>query len=108
MTTEMNTVELEKPLYTLEVAAEMLGSTTGTLIAYEDLGVAIRSVAGLCRGRFTLRDIVRVRAIARLRARYGMNLAGARQMIRCLQLLDAHRIPRPGELRHLDLEYVRI
>jgi DNA-binding transcriptional MerR regulator len=108
MTTENRAVELERPLYTLEVAAEMLGSTTGTLIAYEDLGVATRSVAGTARARFTLRDILRVRAISRLRRRFGMNLAGARQMIRCLQLLDAHKIPRPGELRYLDLEHVRV
>jgi hypothetical protein len=36
-------VQLEKPLYTLGVAAEMLGSHARTLILYEELGVATRS-----------------------------------------------------------------
>jgi hypothetical protein len=35
-----------------------------------------------------------------------MNLAGARQMSRCLQLLDAHHVPRPTELRGFDLDHV--
>lgn len=62
----------------------------------------------LNRRRFTLRDILAFRAVSRLRRQYEMNLAGARQMIRCLQLLDAHHVPRPTELRGFDLDHVSV
>lgn len=102
------TVQLEKPLYSLGVAAEMLASHPRTLMLYEELGVVRRSVNGRNRRRFTLRDILALRAVSRLRRQYQMNLAGARQMIQCLQLLDAHRIPRPSELRGFDLDHVSV
>jgi DNA-binding transcriptional MerR regulator len=104
----MHRVQLEKPLYTLAVAAEMLGSQPGTLVLYEEFGIAQRSAGASDRRRFTLRDVLALRAVSRLRRQYGMNPAGARQMIRCLQLLDAHRLPRPAELRGFDLDYVSI
>jgi hypothetical protein len=39
---------------------------------------------------------------------HGLNIAGARYVIKCLQLLDAHGIPRPAELADVDLEHVRL
>jgi DNA-binding transcriptional MerR regulator len=102
------TVQLEKPLYTLGVAAEMLGSHPRTLILYEELGIARRSAAGSNRWRFTLRDVLALRAVSKLRHQYQMNLDGARQLIRCLQLLDTHHIPRPSELRGFDIEHVSV
>jgi DNA-binding transcriptional MerR regulator len=101
-------VQLEKPLYTLGVAPEMLGSHPRTLILYEELGVPTRSAGAHNRRRFTLRDVLALRAVSRLRRQYEMNLAGARQMIRCLQLLDAHHIQRPMELRGFDLDHVSV
>jgi DNA-binding transcriptional MerR regulator len=101
-------VQLEKPLYTLDVAAEMLGSHPRTLVHYEELGIVRRTAAGANTCRFTLRDILSLRAVSRLRGAYDMNVAGARQMIWCLQLLDAHHIPRPRELRGFDVEHVAV
>lgn len=102
------TVELEKPLYTIDVAAEMLGSRPRTLILYEEMGIARRTASGINGSRFTLRDILSLRAVSRLHGRYEMNVVGARQMIRCLQLLDSNHIPRPRELRGFDLEHVSV
>jgi DNA-binding transcriptional MerR regulator len=102
------TIQLEKPLHSLGVAAEMLGSQPRTLILYEELGIARRSVTAINRLRFTLRDILALRAVSRLRGKYGMNLVGARLMIRCIQLLDTHHIPRPAELRGFDLDHVAV
>ena len=39
---------------------------------------------------------------------HGLNLAGARYVIRYLQLLDAQRLPRPLELASIHVEHVRI
>jgi DNA-binding transcriptional MerR regulator len=101
-------LELEKPVYTLDVAADMVGSHPRTLMMYEQLGVATRAGGAVDKLRYTLRDILSLRAISRLRSRYDMTLSDARQMIRCLQLLDAHRIPRPSELRGFNIEHVRV
>lgn len=101
-------VQLEKPMYTLDVAAEMLGTRPRTLVLYEELGIVRRTGSGIRTWRFTLRDILSLRAVSRLRRLYDMNPAGARQMIWCLQLLDAHHIPRPIELRGVDLEHVSV
>ena len=101
-------LELEKPVYTLDVAADMVGSHPRTLMMYEELGVATRAGGAVDKSRYTLRDILSLRAISRLRGRYDMTLSDARQMILCLQLLDAHGIPRPGELRGFNIEYVRV
>jgi DNA-binding transcriptional MerR regulator len=102
------TVQLDEPLYTLGVAAEMLGSHSRTLVLYEEMGVATRAQTPPDRRLFTLRDVLGLRAVAGLARQYQMNVAGARQMIRCLQLLDAHHIPRPPEMRGFHLEYVSI
>jgi hypothetical protein len=102
------TIDLEKPVYTVGVVTEMLGSPARTMLLYDELLAAARSTAPIAKWRFTLRDVLILRAVAHLRRRYEMNFGGARQMIRCLQLLDAHHIPRPSELRGFDLEYVSI
>jgi MerR family transcriptional regulator, heat shock protein HspR len=101
-------LQLEKPLYSLTVAAEMLSSQPRTLVLYQELGIAHSAAAGVKNWRFTLRDVLSFRAVSRLCRRYEMNVAGARQLIRCLQLLDAHHIPRPSELRGFDLEHVSV
>lgn len=102
------TLDLEKPVYTVGVVAEMLGRHPRTLLLYEELLGEARSTTAITRWRFTLRDVLALRAVSRLRGRYRMDFAGARQMIRCLQLLDAHHIPRPAELRGFDLEFVSV
>jgi len=101
-------VELEKPVYSLGVAAEMLGSHPRMLVLSEEFALAARSGGPVKRLRYSLRDVIAFRALSRLRRRYEMNVAGARDMIRCLQLLDAHHIPRPLELRGIDLDYVSV
>jgi hypothetical protein len=47
-------------------------------------------------------------AIQRLRRGHGLNLVGARYVINCLQLLDAHMVPRPAALANVDIEHVKV
>jgi hypothetical protein len=49
-----------------------------------------------------------VGAIQRLTRGRGLNLVGARYVINCLQLLEAHRIPRPDALAGVDIEHVKV
>ena len=60
------------------------------------------------RRRYSQRDLLTLQAIQRLTRGHGLNLNGARLVIECLRLLDEHQIPRPKELREVNIEHVRI
>jgi hypothetical protein len=47
-------------------------------------------------------------AIQRLTRGHGLNLVGAWYVIKCLRLLDAHRIPRAAALANMDIEHVKV
>jgi MerR family transcriptional regulator/heat shock protein HspR len=101
-------LDLDKPLYTISVAAEILSSHPRTLMMYESMGLGVPARTATNRRRYTQRDILTLTAIQRLTRQHGLNIAGARYVIKCLQLLDAHGIPRPSELSDIDLEHVRL
>jgi len=101
-------LDLDKPLYTISVAAEILASHPRTLMMYETMGLGVPDRTATNRRRYSQRDILTLSAIQRLTRRSGLNIAGARYVIRCLQLLDAHGIPRPPELAEIDIEHVRL
>lgn len=101
-------INLDKPLYTISVAAEILATYARTLMMYEHLGLVIPGRTATNRRLYSQRDIVTLSAIQRLTRGHGLNLVGARYLILCLQLLDANRIPRPPELADIDIEHVRI
>jgi DNA-binding transcriptional MerR regulator len=100
--------DLDRPLYSVSVASEILSSDPDTLMMYEGLGLAVPQRTAANRRRYTSRDILGLNAVARLTRWHGLNLAGARYVIRYLQLLDAQRIPRPLEFATIPVEHVRI
>jgi DNA-binding transcriptional MerR regulator len=99
---------LDKPLYTIGIAADILSTHTRTLMMYEHLGLVIPNRTATNRRLYSQRDIITLGAIQRLTRGHGLNLVGARYVILCLQLLDAHRIPRPPELADVDIEHVKV
>ena len=101
-------VDLDKPLYSVSVASEILASDPGTLMMYEGLGVAIPTRTAANHRRYTSRDMLGLHALHRLMRWHGLNLAGARYVIRYLQLLDAQRMPRPLELASIHVKHVRV
>jgi DNA-binding transcriptional MerR regulator len=101
-------INLDKPLYTISVAAEILATHARTLMMYEHLGLVIPGRTATNRRLYSQRDIVTLSAIQRLTRGHGLNLVGARYLILCLQLLDANGIPRPPELADIDIEHVKI
>jgi DNA-binding transcriptional MerR regulator len=101
-------VGLDKPIYTISVASEMLETHPRTLMMYEQLGLVIPQRTPTNRRRYSQRDLLTLQAIQKLTREHRLNLAGARYVIECLQLLDRHRIPRPEPLRDLDLTHVRV
>jgi DNA-binding transcriptional MerR regulator len=103
-----STLDLDKPIYSVAVASEILSSDPGTLMMYEDLGLAVPRRTASDGRRYTLRDILGLNAMQRLMRWHGLNLKGARYAVRYLQLLDAQRMPRPLELAGIDVEHVRL
>jgi DNA-binding transcriptional MerR regulator len=101
-------LDLDKPLYTISVAAEILASHPRTLMMYETMGLGVPERTATNRRRYSQRDILTLSAIQRLTRQHGLNIAGARYVIKCLQLLDAHGIPRPPELAEIDIDHVRL
>jgi DNA-binding transcriptional MerR regulator len=101
-------VDLDKPLYTIGIAGEILTTHTRTLMMYEHLGLVVPSRTATNRRLYSQRDLITLGAIQRLTRGHGLNLVGARYVINCLQLLDAHRIPRPAALGNVDIEHVKV
>jgi MerR family transcriptional regulator, heat shock protein HspR len=101
-------LNLDKPLYTIGITAEILATHTRTLMMYEHLGLVVPSRTATNRRLYSQRDIITLSAIQRLTRGYSLNLISARSLILCLQLLDAHGIPRPAELVDIDIEHVRV
>jgi len=101
-------MDLDKPLYTISVAAEILETHPRTLMMYESLHLVVPRRTSTNRRRYSQRDVLTLQAIQRLTRRHGLNLAGARYVIQCLRLLDANRVPRPADLADVDIEHVNL
>jgi DNA-binding transcriptional MerR regulator len=100
--------DLDKPLYTISVASEILETHPRTLMLYEDVGLIEPFRTNTNRRRYSQRDILALQAIQRLTRHHGLNLNGARYVIQCLRLLDEHRIQRPPHLDDIDVTEVRL
>lgn len=99
---------LDKPLYSIGIAADILSTHMRTLMMYEHLGLVIPNRTATNRRLYSQRDIITLGAIQRLVREKGLNLTGARYVILCLQALDAHGVPRPTELVDVSLDNVRL
>jgi MerR family transcriptional regulator/heat shock protein HspR len=100
--------DLDKPLYTIGIAADILATTTRTLMMYEHFGLVEPRRSANNRRLFSQRDILAISAIERLMRGRGLNLAGARYVTEYLQLLDANGIPRPADLADVDVNHVKV
>lgn len=101
-------VNLDKPLYTISVAAEILATHPRTLMMYEHLQLVVPQRTSTNRRRYSQRDVLTLQAIQRLTRVHGLNLNGARYVIELLQLLDGNHLQRPTELLDLDVRYARL
>lgn len=101
-------VGLDKPIYTISVASEILDTHPRTLMMYETLGLVVPHRTATNRRRYSQRDVLTLQAVQRLTRQHRLNLAGARYVIQCLQLLDANGVVRPAHLADLEVTHVRI
>lgn len=76
----MSTVDENTPMFAIAVAAELAGMHPQTLRQYDRLGlVSPTRTAGQSR-RYSMRDVVQLREIARLSSE-GLNLEGIRRIL---------------------------
>jgi DNA-binding transcriptional MerR regulator len=101
-------VTLDKPIYTISVAAEILATHPRTLMMYEHLQLVVPYRTGTNRRRYSQRDVLTLQAIQTLTRQHGLNLNGARYVIQLLQLLSEHDIPRPESLVDVEVTHTRL
>ena len=99
---------LDKPIYTISVAAEILATHPRTLMMYEHLQLVVPQRTSTNRRRYSQRDVLTLQAIQRLTRLHGLNLNGAKYVIQLLRLLAEHDIARPGMLDDIDVAHVEL
>ena len=91
--------DLDKPLYTISVASEILETHPRTLMMYEDLGLVEPYRTSTNRRRYSQRNIRKLQVIQQLTREKGVNLAGVKFILLLLESLKASKVRPPEELR---------
>lgn len=97
------TISLDKPIYTISVASEILETHPRTLMMYEHLGLVVPKRTSTNRRRFSQRDVMKLQTIQRLTRQHSVNLAGVRYVLKLLKVLHENHIAPPVELKDLDV-----
>jgi len=100
--------DLDKPLYTISVAAEILETHPRTLMLYEDADLIKPHRTSTNRRRYSQRDITKVQVIQHLTREKGVTLAGVRHILSLFETMKKHRVEPPGELREVFDRYSQI
>jgi len=96
-------LDLDRPIYTLGVASEMLDAHPRTLMVYEQLDLIKPTRTPTNRRRYSPRDVMKLRAIQKLTRRHGVNLAGARYILALLKELHDNAVEPPARFRDVDV-----
>lgn len=96
-------IGLDKPIYTLSVASEILDTHPRTLMMYEHLDMIKPHRTTTNRRRYSQRDMMKLQAIQTLTRKHRVNLAGARFILPMLKALQDQGSSVPEGLRDLDV-----
>jgi DNA-binding transcriptional MerR regulator len=100
--------DLDRPIYTLGVASEMLDAHPRTLMVYEQLEMIKPRRTSTNRRRYSPRDVLKLQAIQKLTRRHGVNLAGARYILAALKELHDHSVDPPARFRDVDVSKLQL
>jgi MerR family transcriptional regulator/heat shock protein HspR len=100
--------DLDKPLYTISVAAEILETHPRTLMLYEDALLIEPHRTTTNRRRYSQRDISKVQVIQHLTREKGVTLAGVRHILSLFDVMKKHRVEPPAELREIFDRYSQL
>src|SRR3989440_2352597 len=101
-------IHLDKPIYTLSVASEILETHPRTLMMYEHLDMIRPKRTVTNRRRYSRRDVMKLQAIQTLTRKHGVNLAGVRYILALLKRLEIAGIEPPEGLRTLDVSLLDV
>jgi MerR family transcriptional regulator/heat shock protein HspR len=101
-------ISLDKPIYTISVASEILETHPRTLMMYEHLGLVVPKRTSTNRRRFSQRDIMKLQTIQKLTRQHSVNLAGVRYILRLLKILHENQLAIPAELRGIDVSQLDV
>ncbi len=94
---------LDRPIYTLSVASEILETHPRTLMMYEHLNMIKPKRTVTNRRRYSQRDLMKLQAIQTLTRKHGVNLAGVRYILALMRKLHDAGVEAPDGLRDLDV-----
>src|SRR5579859_8260483 len=101
-------IHLDKPIYTLSVASEILATHPRTLMMYEHLNMIKPKRTATNRRRYSQRDLMKLQAIQTLTRKHGVNLAGVRYILALLKMLHNANIDPPEGLKDLDVTQLEV
>jgi DNA-binding transcriptional MerR regulator len=101
-------ISLDKPIYTISVASEILETHPRTLMMYEHLGLVVPKRTSTNRRRFSQRDVMKLQTIQKLTRQHSVNLAGVRYIMKLMKLLHENQLPAPTELRDIDVSQLEV
>src|SRR5918912_3794747 len=101
MPAQDSSIHLDKPIYTLSVASEILETHPRTLMMYEHLNMIKPKRTPTNRRRYSQRDLMKLQAIQTLTRKHGVNLAGVRYILSLLKTLQLSGLPSPEGLTDL-------
>lgn len=101
-------VGLDKPIYTISVASEILETHPRTLMMYENMGLVVPQRTSTNRRRFSQRDVQKLQTIQNLTRNHGVNIKGVRYVLQLLKLLHENGIEPPPALRDIDVSQLNV
>jgi MerR family transcriptional regulator, heat shock protein HspR len=101
-------IHLDKPIYTLSVASEILETHPRTLMMYEHLNMIKPKRTVTNRRRYSQRDLMKLQAIQTLTRKHGVNLAGVRYILTLLKRLNEAGMEAPEGLKDLDVSLLEV
>ncbi len=104
----VGTFDLDKPLYTISVASEILETHPRTLMMYEDLGLIDPYRTATNRRRYSQRNVRKLQVIQQLTREKGVNLAGVKYILLLLESLKRSGVKPPEALRSVYKLYEEI
>jgi len=105
---DAGSIHLDKPIYTLSVASEILETHPRTLMMYEHLNMIKPKRTVTNRRRYSQRDLMKLQAIQTLTRKHGVNLAGVRYILALLKTLQTSGLEPPERLKDLDVTLLEV
>src|SRR5207302_11340977 len=97
-----SSLDLDKPIFTLSVASEILEVHPRTQMMYEHLSMIQPKRTVTNRRRYSRRDVMKPQAMQIQTREHRVNLAGVRYILVLLKRLQNAGVDPPEELKNLD------